>query len=106
MKNNARFWLKMGLDYEKHGAYQQAIDSYAHIIALAPEHFDGYLNLAHAYMGLEDYEQAIESCNLGLRYAKEHKSEPWAKKLTKELEACKIKVSQEYTQSEYGTFCS
>lgn len=102
----ADFWLKLGLSYEKHGNYKEAIDSYVHGITLAPERSDGYLYCAKAYMDMEDFEQAFLSCDAGLCYAKEHAFEPWAKKLTKELEACKAKVSQEYAKSEYGTFSS
>lgn len=103
---SADFWLKLGLRHEKHGDYKEAIDSYVHGITLAPERADGYLCCAKAYMSMEDFEQALQSCDVGLRYATEHKLEPWAKTLTKQLEACKAKVNQEYTRSEYGTFSS
>lgn len=103
---NAEFWLALGYSHEKLGEYSEAIDSYMHGITLAPERADGYLSCAKAYMSMEDFEQALKSCDVGLKYAKEHTDEPWAKKLTRQLEAGKAKISQEYTKSEYGTFYS
>lgn len=100
------FWLNLGYSYSEIGEYQAAIDSYMRGISLAPERADGYLSCANAYMHMQDFEQALKACDVGIQFAKEHKSKPWAKMLARELEEAKGRIDKEYAKSKYGTFSS
>ena len=103
---NPEFWLNVGLSHEQLGEYTEAINSYIEGITLAPERADGYLMCAKAYMSLEDFDQALKTCDVGITYAEDHRDAPWANRLKKDLEAGKTQVAKRYTQSEYGTFSS
>lgn len=103
---NSQFWLNNGFNHEQLGEHQAAIESYMQGITLAPERPDGYLLCAKAYMSMEDFDEALKACDVGITYAQEHTQAPWANKLIAELEAGKTQISQEFTKSEYGTFSS
>lgn len=97
-----QFWINLGSSYAKIGEYQAAIDSFARAIDETPQNPDGYLSCAAAYMELEDFEEAISTCDVGIQYAQKHK----AKKLHKLLQEEKSRIEKEYQKSKYGTFSS
>ncbi len=100
------FWLNLGYSYSEIGEYQAAIDSYMRGIKIAPERADGYLSCANAYMHMQDFEQALKACDVGIEFAGQHNSESWAAMLTRELEEAKSRIDKEYAKSKYGTFSS
>ncbi|MBS0634228.1 MAG: tetratricopeptide repeat protein [Verrucomicrobia bacterium] len=101
-----KLWLNLGKSYIKIGEYQAAIEASARGMKEEPKQPDYYLLCARAYMKLEDFEQAENSCDIGIQYAQAHIGEAWAKKLRKELMAEKSHIENEYQKSKYGTFSS
>ena len=100
------YWLDLGFCHAKLGEYEQAIEAYCHAIELDPESADGYLSCASAYIKMQDFEQAQNTCDVGLKYAQNHLNEPWAKELQELLEEAKIQIEDLYNKSKYGTFSS
>lgn len=89
------FWLTLGDTYDKIGQYEAAISAYKQAVELAPERANCYLQLARCFMHIQDYEQAISTCELGLKATQQEL-----------LGAEKSRIEKEYIESKYGTFSS
>jgi predicted Zn-dependent protease len=96
------FWLNLGAHFIQIGEYQASLDYCLRGIHLAPEKADGYLLCAKAYEQMEDFDQALKACDMGVDFGKTHDDTH----LIKELEEAKTRITSDFEQSKYGTFSS
>ena len=96
------FWLNLGAHFIQIGEYQASLDYCLRGIHLAPERADGYLLCAKAYEHMEDFDQALKACDMGVDFGKAHDDAH----LVKALEEAKVHITSDFEQSKYGTFSS
>ena len=96
------FWLNLGAHFIQIGEYQASLDYSLRGIHRAPDKAYGYLVFAKAYSHMEDFDQALKACDIGVDFGKAHDDAH----LIKELEEAKKRITSDFEQSKYGTFSS
>jgi tetratricopeptide (TPR) repeat protein len=58
-KDHPVFWLDRGGLYATYGNYKAAVQAFKQALELAPDSAEAHFGLALAYVGLDDYDQAM-----------------------------------------------
>lgn len=92
--NRSECWLGLGYAYGQCKEPEGALRSYIRVIELSPHRIDGYLAFAHLFSNIKDFARAEQVCDIGLKFANEHKAQPWAADLLSKLKETKLQISQ------------
>ncbi len=78
-------WLGLGLAYGQCKETEGAMHSFLRAIALSPHKADGYVAFARLFTAIDDVPRALQVCDIGMNFVKEHEKQPWAQELAKVL---------------------
>ena len=99
-------WLGLGYSYAQCKEMNGAIQAFTCAIELMPQRADPYLTFARIYVELQDYDEALKVCDIGLQRAKENRPEPWAEELGSMMEEAKRQITDMYQNTEYQSYSS
>jgi tetratricopeptide (TPR) repeat protein len=68
---DAAQFVKEGIALHDQGAYAQAIEKYNEALKLNPTYWNAYYEIAYSYNALKEYEKAIASADLAIKYCEE-----------------------------------
>lgn len=91
--NVREFWLNYGYAALQMGEDAAAIESYGHAYELDKTKSDSYLAVASVYIKMQHFDKADAACELGIRYAQDHRGEEWAEELGSTLEEAKRQIA-------------
>jgi tetratricopeptide (TPR) repeat protein len=85
-------WLGLGFCYAQCKDLDSAFTSCMRSVELIPQNPDSYLVLSRVLVEMQEHEKAKEVSDIGIRFAEDNESEPWAEKLKEVMREAKTQI--------------
>ncbi len=85
-------WLGLGYSYAQCKDLDSAFTACVKAVELIPNNADTYLVLSRVLIEMQEYDKAKQVSDIGIGFAEECSSEPWAEKLKEVMQEAKTQI--------------